>query len=119
LIQAKTLQSGVYLEDLCFQAQQAAVKSLKALLLAHESSFPYTHDLARLPGLIEEDIEEIPEQIREAVRSTDYAVEARYPGVSEPVEQEEYEEAIKLAESVVRWVEGKLAGEPETPSGDR
>ncbi len=109
LVQSKTPQSGVYFEDLCFQAQQAAEKSLKALLLAREGSFPYTHDLARLLGLIEGG--EAPERIREAARLTDYAVEARYPGVSEPVEQKEYEEAVKLAEGVVSWVEDKLADE--------
>lgn len=31
----------VYLEDLCFQAQQAAEKALKAILLALEVQFPY------------------------------------------------------------------------------
>jgi HEPN domain-containing protein len=118
LLQEKASQPGVYLEDLCFQCQQAAEKSFKALLLSRESSFPYTHDLARLPGLIEKS-EEVPERIREAARLTDYAVETRYPGVSEPVEQEEYEEAIKLAENVVSWVESKLADEPETPSNER
>lgn len=87
-------------------------------MLSREGSFPYTHDLARLLGLIEKS-EEVPERIREAARLTDYAVETRYPGVSEPVEQEEYEEAIKLAENVVSWVESKLADEPETPSNER
>lgn len=33
LIQAGAHQPGVYLEDLCFQTQQAAEKALKALLL--------------------------------------------------------------------------------------
>lgn len=116
LLQAKTAQPGVYLEDLCFQTQQAAEKAFKALLLAREGAFPYTHDLARLLGLIEEEGEEVPERIREAARLTDYAVEARYPGVSEPVEQEEYEEAIKLAESAVHWVDSKLAEEPGASS---
>lgn len=118
LLQAKTSQSGVYLEDLCFQAQQAAEKSLKAFLLAREGSFPYTHDLARLLGLIAEKVEEVPEQIREAARLTDYAVEARYPGVSEPVTEEEYREAVVLAEAVVLWVESELADEAETSSDD-
>lgn len=84
LVQAKTLQPGVYPEDLCGWVQQAAEKALKALLPARESSFPYTHDLARLLGLIAERIEGAPERIREAARLTDYAVEAHYPGVSKP-----------------------------------
>lgn len=118
LVQAKTPQSGVYLEDLCFQARQAAEKSFKALLLAREGSFPYTHDLARLIGLVEEN-EEVPERIRQAARLTDYAVEARYPGVAEPVTEEEYRKAVELAEDVLSWVENKLADKSEAPSGDR
>jgi HEPN domain-containing protein len=45
--------TDVYLEDLCFQAQQAAEKSLKAVLIACGVRFPYTHDLATLISLIE------------------------------------------------------------------
>ena len=37
----------VYLEDLCFDAQQAAEKALKAVLIHLDVSFPYVHDLAR------------------------------------------------------------------------
>ena len=35
----------VYLEDLCFDAQQAAEKAIKAVLLHRNVSFPYIHDL--------------------------------------------------------------------------
>jgi len=38
-------QVVVYFEDLCFHAQQAVEKSLKALLLALRIRFPYVHDL--------------------------------------------------------------------------
>jgi HEPN domain-containing protein len=34
-----------------------------------------------------------------------FAVFTRYPGISPPVTQEEYEEAVSLAEEVVRWAE--------------
>ena len=40
LVQAEQVRPGVYLEDLCFQAQQAAEKALKALLLARDIPFP-------------------------------------------------------------------------------
>jgi hypothetical protein len=33
--------------------------------------------------------------------------------VAEPVTQEEYEEAVAIAEEVVRWVEDALKGEDE------
>lgn len=35
-------------------------------------------------------------------------MEARYPGLTEPVTNEEYEEAIKLAEAMITWVEEKI-----------
>ena len=100
---------GVYLEDLCFQAQQAAEKAMKGLLIALKIRFPYTHDLAELLSLIAQTGQAIPEQIREAAKLSDYAVEARYPGLAEPVTHEEYLEAINIAEAVVIWAE-KIIG---------
>lgn len=110
LIQAKGEEPGVYWEDLCFQAQQAAEKSLKALLLHRGVRFPYVHDLAELIELLEQQGENIPSGMREVARLTNYAVEARYPGLTEPVTQEEYEMAVTLAEEVVHWVEKDLEG---------
>jgi len=116
LIQAKGEKPGVYWEDLCFQAQQAAEKSLKALLLHRGVRFPYVHDLAELIELLEQQGESIPPGIREVARLTNYAVEARYPGLAEPVTQQEYEMAVALAEEVVRWVEKALEGRREESS---
>ena len=44
---------GVYLEDLCFDAQQAAEKAIKAVLIKRKTAFPYVHDLAELISLVE------------------------------------------------------------------
>ncbi len=108
LIQAREEFPGVYLEDLCFQAQQAAEKALKSLLLHRGVAFPYVHDLAELLTLLERNGEAIPENIWQAVILTEYAVESRYPGISEPVTREEYERAMAIAEEVFRWVERKI-----------
>jgi len=107
LVQAKEGKRlpGVYLEDLCFQAQQAAEKALKGILIALGVRFPYTHDLATLLSLVERAGHSIPESVRDAALLSDYAVEARYPGLAEPVTDEEYAEALSLAEAVVRWAE--------------
>jgi predicted nucleotidyltransferase len=40
-----TPEEEVYPEDLCFNAQQAAEKAIKALLIAHGVRFPYVHDI--------------------------------------------------------------------------
>jgi HEPN domain-containing protein len=92
----------VYLEDLCFDAQQAAEKAIKAVLIHLNVRFPYIHDLAQLLALIEGAGQSVSEPIRQAARLSEYAVETRYPGLSEPVTRQEYEEAISLAREVVR-----------------
>lgn len=105
LIQAKNNSQGIYLEDLCFLAQQAVEKALKGLLLHRKVKFPYIHDIAELIRLVEKSDIEVPLDVREAARLSDFAVEARYPGLAEPVSQKEYLECLNLAEKVVLWVE--------------
>ena len=41
------------------------------------------------------------EEIRTAAELTDYAVAVRYPGPIEPVTENEYKEAVRIAEMVV------------------
>jgi len=97
-----------YLEDLCFHAQQAAEKSLKSLFLHLGVPFPRIHDLTELVRRLEEAGQIVPSGVRESVRLTDYAVGARYPGVSEIVTEEEWREAVALAREVLHWVEHLL-----------
>ena len=106
LVRAKTELPGVYLEDLCFDAQQAAEKAIKALLMHQRISFPYVHDLAGLLTLLLQTGEAIPNEVKQAGRLTRFAVAARYPALVEPVTREEYAGAVAIAEAVVRWVEG-------------
>jgi len=94
---------GVYLEDLCFDAQQAAEKAIKAVLIHIRVPFPYVHDLADLLTLVDSNGEPVPDDVRQAARLSGYAVESRYPGVSEPVDEKEYREAIALAGVVLAW----------------
>ena len=53
LIQAKNEVPGVYLENLCFNAQQAAEKAIKAVMVLRGINFPYIHDLTRLMSMLE------------------------------------------------------------------
>jgi HEPN domain-containing protein len=105
-------QSGVYLEDLCFDAQQAAEKATKAVLLHRGVQFPYIHDLERLFGLVEQSGQPVPDEVRAAETLTDYAGITRYPAVFEPVTQELYASAVNLATTVVRWAEGIIGYPP-------
>lgn len=103
---------GIYLEDLCFDTQQAAEKATKAVLIAEGVAFPYVHDLTALLTLAAEVGVEVPGQVREAGRLTRFAVEARYPGVGEPVTQGEYKRALATAAAVVAWATGHLDTAP-------
>ena len=48
LARAASPLPDAYLEDFCFDAQQAAEKAIKAVFMAHGLTFPYIHDLGRL-----------------------------------------------------------------------
>ncbi|MEA2641065.1 MAG: hypothetical protein QOF51_2459 [Chloroflexota bacterium] len=105
LVRAQQPLAGSYLEDLCFDAEQAAEKAIKAVLLRIGVPFPYTHDLARLLSMVETAGEQIPAEVREADALTVFATTTRYPGTYEPVETEEYDAAVATAISVVEWAE--------------
>jgi HEPN domain-containing protein len=108
LVRAKNQLPDVCLEDLCFDAQQAAEKAIKAVFIHHGQAFPYVHDLARLLTLLAGTGGRIPQYVRQADRLTRFAVEARYPGVSGPVTQRQYRSAVRIAEAVLRWAERQV-----------
>lgn len=96
---------GVFGEDLCFDAQQAAEKALKGLLIFYGIPFRFVHDIAELLTRLEQEGISLPEEVRAAAGLSPYAVGARYPGPTEPVTEEDYREAVVLAETIVRWAE--------------
>ena len=73
----------VLYEDLCFDAQQAAEKAIKAVLVYKKIQFPKTHDIIDLLTLLDGGGIETSEELRQADSLTFYAVETRYPGLSE------------------------------------
>ena len=95
----------IYLEDLCFETQQAAEKAIKAVLLSKGIQFRFVHDIAELLTLLEQRGITVSEDIRAAAGLTDYSVESRYPGPFEPVVEDEFAEALKIAEAVVNWAD--------------
>ena len=81
---------------------------MKALILSRGAQFPYVHNVGELLRCLEEAGEQIPSRMNEAEQLTDYAVEARYPSPGKAVGEDEYLEAVALAEEVVQWVEARL-----------
>ncbi len=115
LIRARQRLPNVYLEDLCFDAKQAAEKALKALCIERGIEFPYVHDLARLITLLQDEGQPVPDEVTEAGRLTRYAVFTRYPGLDDPVTEEDHNRAVSIAERVVEWVEDRLDAGGGTP----
>jgi len=99
--------SKILLEDLCFHSQQAAEKALKAVLVLKSVPFPKTHNIGTLLDLLSEG-SNLPEEVKGSASLTDYAVLTRYPGDLEPVTEEEYLEALRIAQAVVQWAERLL-----------
>ena len=94
----------VMYNELCFHAQQAVEKSLKAVLITEHIEFRRVHHIGYLLGLLPQEIPPPPEAV-EAVTLTSYAVTTRYPGDYEEITKEMYQEAVHIARDIVRWAE--------------
>ena len=99
-------------EDLCYYAQQAAEKALKAVLVKRKIPFRFVHDLDELINTLEEHGQKLPDQVKKSVVLTGYAVATRYPGNYEPVSRDEWKDAVTLAETVVSWATKIIDVEP-------
>lgn len=103
-------------EDLCFDAQQAAEKAVKAALVFHSVDFPRTHQIAELLLLLRQAGHEAPPDVWHAHELSEYAVVSRYPVSEQPVDpirpvgEEEYRRAVALADGVVSWAEEVIRG---------
>jgi HEPN domain-containing protein len=91
-----------------FLAQQAAEKSLKAVLVARGVTYRFTHDLAYLAELCEGEGLALPDELSEIDRLSAFAVRLRYDAA--PASPVEPEQAIAWAEIAVRWA-GQTIGE--------
>lgn len=75
LLRSRFRAEGFYLEDLCFDAQQAAEKAVKGVLLFRRIQFPYVHNLGRLLALLRDSGENVPETVGRARDLTVYAID--------------------------------------------
>ena len=87
---------GVLFEDLCYQAQQAAEKAIKAVCHLTKYPYPYIHSINTLITILENGGVTIPERIWNTSTLSVYATGTRYPGF-EPVTRDEYLEAVRFA----------------------
>jgi len=100
---------GILWEIPCFQAQQAAEKAIKAVLISLAIKPPRIHDIGQLLDLVGPSLPE-PTQVDQSRVLTQYAFVTRYPGGDVPVSESDYREALRLADAVVSWAEKVIGG---------
>ena len=108
-------RDGLY-STLCFHAQQAAEKSVKAILVFRGIEFPKVHVLTRLIDLLPSDIIRTVDLL-ESARLAVYATAFRYPGEGdEPdVSGYKYQEAVRLAKTVFKWASETIKNKASHP----
>ena len=109
LAHAGSVSPEVFLEDLCFDAQQAAEKAIKAVFIHRGEDFPYVHELDKLLKRLEHNGLKIPKYVWASEELTPYAVVMRYPGAVGPVTPRQYRRAVRIAAAVLRWAERQIA----------
>lgn len=87
-------------------------KSLKVVCINRKLRFPYTHDLAEIATILFENSEPRPPWFQDAKRMSSYAVSGRYPGFDDPVTEEEWQEAIRIAKTVLDWATLEIQNHP-------
>jgi len=92
-----------------FHAQQAAEKTLKALLVAHGRLPPRVHDLAQLLDLCLPFEAEIEPLRADCERLSQYAVDVRYPDIEAKVEEAIGRKAVAAAEKICEAVRRRLS----------
>ena len=110
---AENVLKETLLEDHCFHAQQCVEKSFKAVCIHRKLRFPYTHDLAELATILFERVETRPGWFQDSKRMTTYAVSGRYPGFDDPVTEEEWQEAVHIAKTVLDWATLEIQNNPK------
>jgi HEPN domain-containing protein len=94
-----TIATGDALDMVCFHAQQAVEKSLKALLALKDVEYPWRHDLLEQLTLVKPLFPEVGEVEEDLVKLSPYAVDIRYDDELTP-DLEEARSALDVATKV-------------------
>jgi len=94
-----TLETDCPFDTVCFHCQQSVEKYLKALLIFRGTDFPRTHDLVVLCNLLQHP-GFTPFSVEELHPLNRYSIEARYPGIWDPVGEEDSLAALEIAKKV-------------------
>jgi HEPN domain-containing protein len=97
----------VHISIVCFHAQQAIEKSLKAVLFLHQIEFRRTHNLTELAELLHQNKIETPVINDQLERLNPFAVTLRY-GDDIEIELISRDTATKMVNSIFEWAEELL-----------
>jgi HEPN domain-containing protein len=100
-------------EQICFHAQQAIEKCIKAILIHRGSSVPKSHDIEILLDLLRQGECELPSWTDELPEVNPYAVEARYPGDWDEIRPGDRDRALGLAAQTVEWTRETIGEAPK------
>ncbi len=103
-----TIATGDAMDTVCFHAQQAVEKDLKALLALKDVEYPWRHDLGELLTLVRTHYPDLNFQTEDLLELSPYAVEARYDTAWAPEEkeaQQALDRAAQVHELVARALE--------------
>jgi len=99
--------SNPYTDIICFHAQQAAEKYMKAYLIWLDIEFQKTHDIEDLVILASKKDSSILELKDSGAELSSFAVEIRYPEFEEP-SIEDTITTVKIAEKFENFINKKL-----------
>ena len=109
----RSMTADAPVESFGFHVQQAAEKALKAWLALLGETYPLTHSIETLLGLLA-DRGGAVEAFRNLVDCTPYAVEFRHEGVGPDAEPINREGALALVQALLEQV-GRHLAEVERP----
>jgi HEPN domain-containing protein len=92
--------------QVCFNAQQAAEKAIKALLVADQITFKFSHDLELLAGLLLS-TRVVSVEVADLASLGQWATATRYPGDDEPTWADAVR-AVEVADAVLTDVRASL-----------
>ena len=93
----------------CFLAQQAGEKAVKALLELHHQPIPRSHDITLLVELLRGQVA-VDGVLDDAILLSGYGVMPRYPHPSFAATQEDATDALDAAQRLLTWAESVLVG---------
>jgi HEPN domain-containing protein len=102
------LPEEVLPEELCFQWQQSAEKSLKPVLVHRGKELPCMHSLSGLLDSRTDSDIEFSGEVRMSGILASNAVATRYPGNYESMGMEKLARARRIAEVVYVWAENQI-----------